>query len=798
MQKPEPGSHASLTLAWRPLNMHRTLLRSYLRHRCASVAVPAPSASLSPRTASLDMKVRVRVRETTLEINVGPGNQRLKWLAMISLQRYEEAFSDDAGIALSQKHVASGIMDAAGNLMPPNKSIRVALDDGQEVFVLLQADDDPKGPDAKGARGTSKFLMAQGAAPSKCIIGGPGVTYALVGRQVFFYVTARDTYGNLARNGGEMFDVMINGPEPLGGGTVKISEASAEPVDPESLDRGDGSYVVTHTLAKRGKYEISVNLDGEPIAGSPFQTVAVHTKVPPVIKWLTPRVGGSAPAKFAHATYCTFDQTMLVFGGCDGGMYSNDLRLLNTAKMKFDAPRMAGKPPSPRAGCAAALSGYRLFMYGGESDAGAPPLDELWALDLEASSWQLMQGRGVSPGRLAFAAAASIGNKVYIFGGSNGEACSNVLHALDVVTSMWEPVESLTSQPPSPRMGHSLTASGTQLFVYGGKTKDGKVLATLAVYDTLNDHWATLSCRGDVPRERWGHSAFLWGRQLVLGLGADSEHETNALHMLDLDTLYWDSWDGNLSRVGAAMGLVEGKLFLCGGEESGARSSDVVQFNMGGFVMQFDGVDDEIMVPHLPTIIPTTYTMEAWVKPAKVGPMSIIARSDESYPMAAWSHQLRINAQGCLEHYCEADDKHTVAHTQPVEAGRWYHVAGVATADGDMRLFVDGQEEGTTVDVGTLRPKLDRYFIGSATGDGMGMFEGSIAEVRLWNYAQSEDEIKDGMRKVLLGTERGLVGYWRINEGPGGMVFDHSSYGNLGPIKGDPQWTAANHPIHEG
>ena len=58
-------------------------------------------------------------------------------------------------------------------------------------------------------------------------------------------------------------------------------------------------------------------------------------------------------------------------------------------------------------------------------------------------------------------------------------------------------------------------------------------------------------------------------------------------------------------------------------------------------------------------------------------------------------------------------------------------------------------------------------------------------------------ERKDNLRKVLLGTERGLVGYWRLNEGPGGMVFDHSSYGNLGPIKGDPAWTANNHPISE-
>ena len=36
-----------------------------------------------------------------------------------------------------------------------------------------------------------------------------------------------------------------------------------------------------------------------------------------------------------------------------------------------------------------------------------------------------------------------------------------------------------------------------------------------------------------------------------------------------------------------------------------------------------------------------------------------------------------------------------------------------------------------------------------------------------------------------------------LHEGPGGMVFDQSSYGNLGPIKGDPSWTANNHPINE-
>ena len=96
------------------------------------------------------------------------------------------------------------------------------------------------------------------------------MTYAVAGQSTFFYVTARDTYGNLARNGGEMFDVKVHGPEPLGGSKHQAQEtAQGEAVEPECVDRGDGSYVVTHTLTKRGKYEISVNLDGEPIAARP-------------------------------------------------------------------------------------------------------------------------------------------------------------------------------------------------------------------------------------------------------------------------------------------------------------------------------------------------------------------------------------------------------------------------------------------------------------------------------------------------------------------------------------------------
>jgi len=236
---------------------------------------------------------------------------------------------------------------------------------------------------------------------------------------------------------------------------------------------------------------------------------------------------------------------------------------------------------------------------------------------------------------------------------------------------------------------------------------------------------------------------------------------------------------------------------MAGGEESKEKHKELFQFNMGGYMMMFDGVDDEIMIPHLPTIIQTQYTIEAWVRPAKVGAMNIIARSDDTYPMAAWSHQLRINKEGKFEHYLESDDKYVVTHTISVNPGQWYHVCGTAVADGEMKLYVDGQEEGQPADIKELRQKLDRYFVGSASGDGMGMFEGVVAEVRVWNLPRTEEEIQADMRKISNGTERGLVGYWRINEGPGAMVFDFSSYNNIGPIKGEPKWTANIVPAQE-
>ena len=74
-----------------------------------------------------------------------------------------------------------------------------------------------------------------------------------------------------------------------------------------------------------------------------------------------------------------------------------------------------------------------------------------------------------------------------------------------------------------------------------------------------------------------------------------------------------------------------------------------------------------------------------------------------SYPKAAWSHQLRLNAAGCFEHYCEGevDEVLGVPARAVADGGTTSRARRMPTTAG---LIIDGRvEEGTPVDIGALR-----------------------------------------------------------------------------------------------
>ena len=122
------------------------------------------------------------------------------------------------------------------------------------------------------------------------------------------------------------------------------------------------------------------------------------------------------------------------------------------------------------------------------------------------------------------------------------------------------------------------------------------------------------------------------------------------------------------------------------------------------------------------------------------------------------------------------------------------HVA--ATYDGaNTRLYINGVLEGTTAYTAGIVNSANSLYIASDPSTSARLFKGAIDEVRLWNVARSDADIKANMTKKLVGNEAGLVGYWRFDETSGTTMNDETSNHNDGTMinmdAGDHVWSGA-------
>lgn len=77
-------------------------------------------------------------------------------------------------------------------------------------------------------------------------------------------------------------------------------------------------------------------------------------------------------------------------------------------------------------------------------------------------------------------------------------------------------------------------------------------------------------------------------------------------------------------------------------------------------------------------------------------------------------------------------------------------------------------------------------------------FVGIVDEVRIWNAVRTQDQIRKDMHRRLEGTEEGLVGYWRFDEGTGTTAQDISGNNNAGILWFGPTWTFSTAPFGTG
>ena len=118
---------------------------------------------------------------------------------------------------------------------------------------------------------------------------------------------------------------------------------------------------------------------------------------------------------------------------------------------------------------------------------------------------------------------------------------------------------------------------------------------------------------------------------------------------------------------------------------------------------------------------------------------------------------------------------------------KWQHIALSYNAISDssnVKLYIDGLKQPLKRRFSDIQNNLkdnatkDLYIANDSTKSKT--FQGSIDDVRLWQVERTTEQIHALMNTELKGDENGLLGYWKMDEGIGTLIYDQSVNNNNG------------------
>jgi hypothetical protein len=177
--------------------------------------------------------------------------------------------------------------------------------------------------------------------------------------------------------------------------------------------------------------------------------------------------------------------------------------------------------------------------------------------------------------------------------------------------------------------------------------------------------------------------------------------------------------------------------------------------------LQFDGTDDFVQVPHAEILcVDEEVTVMAWINTERHGGpgnyQGLVAKSN-----GPRSYSLYIESGGGL-HFSTAGIG-TVSTTK-VPLNEWLHVAAIVV-DGTHQYYINGEDAGkggAGINLPGLSDTAD--VLVAKTWEGTREFLGMIDEVRIWNRALSQDEVKDemdmGNKAAAVEPQRKLTTTW--------------------------------------
>ena len=231
---------------------------------------------------------------------------------------------------------------------------------------------------------------------------------------------------------------------------------------------------------------------------------------------------GSPPAHRYHHSAVVFRDSMFVFGGYTGDIFSNsNLRNKNDLyEYKFTTSqwinwedKITGAVPPARSAHGAAVYDNRLWIFAGYD--GHVRLNDMWTINLDSSlpQWEEIHQDGENPPTCCNFPMAVVDDSMYVFSGQSGANITNNLYEFRFKDRRWlrirtEHLLRSSASPPQRRYGHTMVAYGRCLYVFGGAV-DGVLDNEVHCFDVDSRSWSVIQpiAGSQLPSGRVFHSA---------------------------------------------------------------------------------------------------------------------------------------------------------------------------------------------------------------------------------------------------------------------------------------------------
>ncbi|KAG1710333.1 hypothetical protein DVH05_017337 [Phytophthora capsici] len=207
------------------------------------------------------------------------------------------------------------------------------------------------------------------------------------------------------------------------------------------------------------------------------------------------------------------------------------------AAVKWEMVETLGDAPIGRWGTTATkISEERVVLYGGTDD-DERTLGDLHVFDMKTHRWTTPLNCETITRTWHDAVYLSSKNLVLVFGGERNSKVEGELDllsdimVLDTECFLWYP-PAVQGSPPSARSGHTCTAIGNDIVVFGGSRGRNRQ-SSVHILNSDDWNWKAVKVEGKPPSSRTYHSAVAVGEDKIVYIGGnDSSESFNDVHVL--------------------------------------------------------------------------------------------------------------------------------------------------------------------------------------------------------------------------------------------------------------------------